>query len=99
MRNAIRTAALSALLAFILCASCMAEAEWTDFAGQVGLDMDSDTLKQSVTVRTFVDGDTVHFNVPESVDSSGVMRARLNFLSKSFAVSAASTDSSKRSSS
>ena len=76
MRNAIRTAALSALLAFILCASCMAEAEWTDFAGQVGLDMDSDTLKQSVTVRTFVDGDTVHFNVPESVDSSGVMKAR-----------------------
>lgn len=40
------------------------------------LDMTSDTLKQDVTVRSFVDGDTTHFRVPESVVSGGVLKAR-----------------------
>ena len=47
-----------------------------DYAASVKLDMASDTLKQEVTVKTFVDGDTTHFNVPESVMPGGVFKAR-----------------------
>ena len=35
-----------------------------------------DTAKQEVTVKSFVDGDTVHFFVPESIMPSGVLKAR-----------------------
>ena len=38
--------------------------------------MNSETVKQEVTVRTFIDGDTVHFNVPETVMETGVLKAR-----------------------
>lgn len=47
-----------------------------DYAGQVKLDMTSSTIKQEVTVKTFVDGDTTHFYVPESVMAGGVIKAR-----------------------
>lgn len=47
-----------------------------DYASSVKLDMSSDTVKQEVTVKTFVDGDTVHFNVPASVADTGVLKAR-----------------------
>lgn len=47
-----------------------------DYVSQLKLDMNTDTLKQEVTVKSFIDGDTVHFNVPESVNSSGVLKAR-----------------------
>lgn len=47
-----------------------------DYAGTVKLDMSSSTLKQEVTVKIFVDGDTTHFNVPESVIEGGVLKAR-----------------------
>jgi len=53
-----------------------AEAESVDYAAQLKLNMASETVKQEVTVKTFVDGDTVHFNVPESVMPSGVLKAR-----------------------
>ena len=76
MRNAIRFAALCALLALILSAPCVAQADWIDYAGQLELDMDSETAKLPVAVKTFVDGDTTHFIVPESVDPSGVLKAR-----------------------
>lgn len=36
----------------------------------------ADTAKQEVTVKSFVDGDTVHFLVPESIMPSGVLKAR-----------------------
>ena len=36
----------------------------------------SDTLKQAVTVKSFIDGDTVHFFVPEEVNPEGVLKAR-----------------------
>ena len=52
------------------------EMDIVDHAGSVELDMDSSTIKQKVTVKTFVDGDTVHFNVPESVMADGVFKAR-----------------------
>ena len=47
-----------------------------DIAASLILDMDSETSKQEVTVKNFVDGDTVHFHVPESVMADGVLKAR-----------------------
>ena len=47
-----------------------------DYAVAVQPDMASDTAKQEVTVKQFVDGDTVHFHVPESVMPDGVLKAR-----------------------
>lgn len=51
-------------------------ADPVDYAGSVELDMNSETLKQTVTVRTYVDGDTTHFHVPASVMDNGVLKAR-----------------------
>ena len=50
--------------------------EVKDYAASVKLDMSSGTAKQEVTVKQFVDGDTTHFNVPSSVFSTGVLKAR-----------------------
>lgn len=47
-----------------------------DYASSVKLDMTSDTAKQEVTVKLYVDGDTTHFYVPTSVMESGVLKAR-----------------------
>ncbi len=53
-----------------------AEEEGVDWAQRIPLNFATDTLKQQVTVKTFVDGDTVHFYVPETVQESGVLKAR-----------------------
>ncbi len=50
--------------------------ESVDYAAQVKLDQSSATLKQEVTVKLYVDGDTTHFNVPASVSDNGVLKAR-----------------------
>ena len=50
--------------------------EILDYASEVKLDMNSETLKQEVTVKTFVDGDTTHFNVSESIMPGGIFKAR-----------------------
>ena len=50
--------------------------ESVDYAAAVKLDMTSDTAKQVVTVKSFIDGDTVHFHVPEQVMPQGVLKAR-----------------------
>lgn len=50
--------------------------ESVDYAGSISLNMSSETAKQEVTVKTFVDGDTTHFLVPESVHPDGVLKAR-----------------------
>lgn len=50
--------------------------EWVDYAASVTLDMSSETAKQQVTVKTFVDGDTTHFNVPSSISAGGLLKAR-----------------------
>ena len=47
-----------------------------DYAGSIQLNMASETVKQEVTVKTFVDGDTVHFHVPSDVMETGVLKAR-----------------------
>ena len=47
-----------------------------DYAAQVTLDMNSETLKQEVTVETHIDGDTTHFNVPRDLVATGLLKAR-----------------------
>ena len=47
-----------------------------DFASELKLDMTTSTLKQEVTVKTFIDGDTTHFNFPGSQFENGVLKAR-----------------------
>lgn len=47
-----------------------------DYVAQTKLNLQSNSLKQEVTVKTYVDGDTVHFNVPESVMEGGVLKGR-----------------------
>ena len=47
-----------------------------DYASLLKLDMASATLKQEVTVKAFIDGDTTHFYVPDSVVDGGVLKAR-----------------------
>lgn len=68
-------------LVFLCLACCCAAAEGTsdgsvDYAATVKLNMNTETAKQYVTVKTFVDGDTTHFHVPETVMDSGVLKAR-----------------------
>jgi len=50
--------------------------ENVDYVAQTKLDMNSDTLKLEVTVRSYIDGDTTHFNVPHDVSDNGVLKAR-----------------------
>jgi len=56
--------------------TALAEAEAVDYASSIELNMVSETKKLEVTVKTFVDGDTTHFHVPESVMPTGVLKAR-----------------------
>lgn len=53
-----------------------APAETVDYAASVELDMSSGTVKQEVTVKAYIDGDTTHFYVPSSVVSTGLLKAR-----------------------
>ena len=53
-----------------------AEPVFQDFVSELKLDMDSETAKQEVTVKSYVDGDTTHFYVPESIVSCGFLKAR-----------------------
>ena len=50
--------------------------EVVDYASQVKLNMASDTVKQEVSVKIFVDGDTTHFNVPTEFNETGILKAR-----------------------
>lgn len=52
------------------------EIEIIDYAATVELNMSSNTAKTEATVKNFVDGDTVHFHVPTSVNEFGVLKAR-----------------------
>ncbi len=82
----ITTKILSVLLAAVMlfCVTACKKNEGTDgnsneakdYATLLKLDMTSDTLKEVVTVKTFIDGDTTHFYVPESVMEGGVLKAR-----------------------
>ena len=47
-----------------------------DYAASISFNKNSSTRKAEVTVKTYVDGDTTHFHVPESVMETGVLKAR-----------------------
>ena len=51
-------------------------AEWVDYVASLKLDMSSDSAKEEVTIKTYVDGDTVHFYVSAAVHESGVLKGR-----------------------
>ena len=51
-------------------------AQTVDYVAQTKLNMNSETLKQEVTVHAYIDGDTTHFNVPSSVADNGILKAR-----------------------
>ena len=79
----VRSLALILLVATLLCsfASCGGNEEepkdeHVDYASELKLDMSSDTVKQEATVHIYIDGDTTHFNVPESVMEGGIIKAR-----------------------
>ena len=52
------------------------DGEGEDYAGKIVLDMNSETVKAEVTVKSFIDGDTVHFNVNEGSFNGTVLKAR-----------------------
>ena len=81
---------LSLLLALCLTVCCFAgcqggktpevteptELEIVDYVAQTKLDMNSETFKAEVTVKSYIDGDTTHFNVSSDVSDTGVLKAR-----------------------
>lgn len=50
--------------------------EEKDYASSIKLDMNSETVKEEVSVKSFVDGDTTHFFIDESVSANGILKAR-----------------------
>ena len=85
MKATFKRASLSTLVYLVLLCLALpgglalgegAEDALTDYAARVKLDMASETVKQEVTVKTFVDGDTTHFFVPETLVETGVLKAR-----------------------
>ena len=82
---------LSLLLVLCLAAGCFAgcgkddqtpeptqapEFEAVDYVSELKLNMNTSSLKQEVTVYSYIDGDTTHFNVPSTIDPDGVLKAR-----------------------
>ena len=85
MKNkfSIRIIAMLVMVTMLLCSfvACTSkeeeeELEHVDYVSELKLDMNSETLKQEVTVHIYIDGDTTHFNVPESVVEGGILKAR-----------------------
>lgn len=50
--------------------------EFIDLAATVKFDPNSGRAYTEATVKTYVDGDTTHFNVPTSIINTGVLKAR-----------------------
>lgn len=53
-----------------------ANLEFVDYASTVKFDPDSGRASATVTVRTFVDGDTTHFNISDPAFDGGILKAR-----------------------
>ncbi len=47
-----------------------------DYVDETKLQMESNTKKQEVTVKSFIDGDTTHFVVPTDISDDGTLKAR-----------------------
>ncbi len=77
---------LSLLLAFCLIVACFTGCKdkgastdggkTIDYVAETKLNLDSDTKKQEVTVKSFIDGDTTHFIVPSDISADGTLKAR-----------------------
>ena len=52
------------------------ELEFVDYASTVKFNPDSGRAHANVTVRTFVDGDTTHFNIEHPTFDGGILKAR-----------------------
>ncbi len=81
MRMHHKLSCLCVLACLLLCALAPAfaqaeQADFTDYAAQLEFNRGSETVKAEVTVKTYIDGDTVHFHVDEQVCESGVLKAR-----------------------
>ena len=81
MINHQKIMSLCLLVCMLLCAlvPAAAQAEQADFidhAAQLDFNRASETVKAEVSVKTFVDGDTVHFHVDEQICETGVLKAR-----------------------
>ncbi len=80
MRSVIRSLACLCVLMLLAASGTPAWAgeapQPQDFASQLTLVTPSDSIKTEATVKTFVDGDTVHFHVPADVVGDGVLKAR-----------------------
>ena len=50
--------------------------EFVDYAASLTLDLSSESAKEEVTVKTYVDGDTAHFYVSDAVHESGILKGR-----------------------
>ena len=50
--------------------------EEQDYVSQLKLNMNTNTKKAVVTLKTHVDGDTSHFNVPDGIVEDNVLKAR-----------------------
>ena len=50
--------------------------EFVDYASTVKFDPNSDRAHATVTVKTFVDGDTTHFNISHPTFEGGILKAR-----------------------
>ena len=50
--------------------------EFVDYVATVKFDKNSGRANAEVKLKSFVDGDTTHFYVPTSVNSSGILKAR-----------------------
>jgi len=58
------------------CAQAEQATEFIDYVAQLDFNRASETVKAEVSVKTYVDGDTVHFHVDEQICESGVLKAR-----------------------
>ncbi len=81
MSNCKQIVSLLLALTLMLCASVSvataeAENEMVDYTALLQLNMSSISAKTAATVKAYVDGDTVHFFVPESVSADGILKAR-----------------------
>lgn len=88
MKNIFSLALALVLLLSLFCACASGSGDGTtaaatqptvedkDYSTEVKLELSSAFKKHEVTVKTYVDGDTTHFNIPDSEIPGGVLKAR-----------------------
>ena len=78
MTKAFRILSLFLLICILISSfvACDKSVKKVDYASQVKFDPNSGRVSQEVTVKQFVDGDTTHFYVPNSISDNGVLKAR-----------------------